>query len=186
MNPIAIGNYQIDIFKYPFSHYSAVDGEEKYDLLHFQENEYSLPTIIGIKIYHSDGLLKSALLGAQGGGTTVHKTSFITELNRIVTCCSDTIFCLSIPDLSLIWKTKADQSTCFEIFKYNTDYIVHGELEITRLDNNGNILWQREGADIFTTLNSVESDFIITQDHILATDWGNRKYKFDFDGGSIE
>lgn len=186
MNPIIAGNYQIDLFNYPFSRYSAVDSEEKYDLVHFEESEHEYPTIIGIKITNHDGFAKSALLGAQGGGTGVHKTSFIVEQVRIVICCSDTVFCLSIPDLSMIWKTKADEATCFEIFKYKTDYIVHGELEISRLSADGYIIWQRSDADIFTTLDSTDSDFIVANDHILATDWENRKYKFDFDGNEIK
>lgn len=84
----------------------------------------------------------------------------------------------------MLWKTKADQATCFEIFKHKDDYIVHGELEISRLDKNGNIVWQQGGRDIFTTLDG-KDDFAITDEYILATDWANRKYKFDFDGKII-
>ncbi|MBK6834669.1 MAG: hypothetical protein IPG89_10490 [Bacteroidetes bacterium] len=86
--------------------------------------------------------------------------------------------------LRLQWQTKADTATCFGIFKLQDSYIVHGELEITRLDKHGKIVWQNSGADIFTTLDS-ENTFQITDKYILATDWENRKYKFDFDGNNI-
>ncbi len=185
MSPITIGDYSVDLFKYPFSNYSEIDSSDKYDLVYFDSTEHVFPTIIGIKVNNEDGLLKSALLGALGGGTTVHKTSFIPEQDRIVICCSDTIFCLSIPDLSLIWKTKADEATCFEIFEYQEDYIVHGELEISRLGHTGNILWQQGGADIFVSLNGANDDFAVTKEYILATDWDGNKYKFDFDGNII-
>lgn len=75
-------------------------------------------------------------------------------------------------------------ATCFGIFKYKEDYIIHGEVEITRLSNDGKIIWQQSGADIFTSLNSEKEDFVISE-YILATDWDNRKYKFDFDGNQI-
>jgi hypothetical protein len=58
----------------------------------------------------------------------------IIEDKRLLICCSDSIFCLSIPDLTLLWRTRADEATCFEILKYQDSYIVHGELEILRLD----------------------------------------------------
>ena len=46
-------------------------------------------------------------------------------------------------------------------------------MEITKLDSNGNILWQNGGADIFTTEKGVD-DFEITDSFIRATDWENR------------
>ena len=100
-------------------------------------------------------------------------------------CCSDSVFCLTIPTLLLQWKTKADFATCFEIFKYKLDYIVHGEVEISRLSADGDLIWQQSGADIFVTPKSNEDDFVVTDDYILATDWDNRKYRFDFDGNVI-
>ena len=71
--------------------------------------------------------------------------------------------------------------TCFEIFKKGDFYIVHGELEITKLNENGKILWQKGGADIFTTI-SGKNDFKLTEKYIIATDWENRIYKFDYEG----
>jgi ABC-type ATPase with predicted acetyltransferase domain len=42
----------------------------------------------------------------------------------------------------LLWWTKADQATFFEINKYQESDIIHGELEISRLDKDGKITWQ--------------------------------------------
>jgi len=46
-------------------------------------------------------------------------------------------------------------------------------------------MWQKSGADIFTTEKGTD-DFEITESFIKATDWGNRTYKFDFNGILIE
>jgi outer membrane protein assembly factor BamB len=129
-------------------------------------------------------LIKSAVIASNGGGTGIHDTSIIIEKDRLLVCCSDSVFCLSIPDLTLLWRTQADQVTCLEIYKYEDSYIIHGELEISRIDKNGKILWQQIGADIFTTLEGKDT-FVITYNYIIATDWENRKYKFDFNGQSI-
>ena len=124
---------------------------------------------------------KSAVIRSNGGKTAIHDTSEIIESDRFLICCSDTVFCLSIPDLTLLWRTKADTGTCFEIYKYQESYIIHGELEISRLDKHGKILWQQIGADVFTTLDG-EDNFVLTDNYILATDWENNKYKFDYNG----
>ena len=87
--------------------------------------------------------------------------------------------------MKLLWKTKADQATSFEIYKYKDCYIVHGELEISRLDKHGKIVWQKSGADIFTTMDG-EQDFELTEDFIFARDFENRTYKFDYNGNLIK
>jgi hypothetical protein len=185
MSQISIGDYTVELSVYPFKEYSPVDSEEKYDFLYLEEREYSFITMVAIKVSLADEPLKSALIGANGGGTSAFENSFVTEPDRVVICCSDSVFCLSIPDLSLIWKTKADFATCFEIFKYQLDYIIHGEMDITRLGHDGQIIWQQGGADIFLCLDPEEAGFMLTDQHIFATDFENRKYKFDYDGNII-
>jgi hypothetical protein len=184
MNRATIGKYTVEAFNDVYS-VNSTDNNNKYDSIYLEGTEDCYSTLIGIKIYRNDSHFKSAIIGAQGGGTTIHETSHIIKSDRIVVCCSDTVFCLSIPDLELLWKTKSDAATCFQVFKYKDDYIVHGELEITRLGNDGKILWQQGGGDIFVTLNSSQEEFVIMPDYILATDWENRKYKFDFDGNEF-
>jgi outer membrane protein assembly factor BamB len=181
---ISLGQYRIDISSDPAYFKGSADNLTQYDFVYFDHSKYDLPSVYGIKCFQGDKLLRSAAIGSIGGGTRVHENSVIVEDNRIIICCADTIFCLSIPELSLIWQTKADTATCFEVFKIDNNYIVHGEVEITKLDKNGKIIWQNNGADIFTTVNG-KDDFIITDKHIIATDWENRKYKFDFDGNLI-
>ncbi|SDE12637.1 hypothetical protein SAMN05216464_10447 [Mucilaginibacter pineti] len=175
-----IGTYSVEIDCAPPPYNPKSTGNANvYNALYFVESEYRHPSVYQISTFLSDNLLKRILIGAMGGATTVHENSFITEKDRLVICCSDTIFCLQTPDLSLLWKTKADDVTCFQIFKYQSDYIIHGEVEISRLSHNGDILWHQGGADIFT------EEFKITDNYIYATDFGYRKYMFDFDGNNI-
>ncbi|MGN6639124.1 MAG: hypothetical protein ACTHJ8_09455 [Mucilaginibacter sp.] len=176
MTKVLSGNYVIEIISNP--------GEQPYDHLYADGDYYSQPILL--RTYQSEHILKTVLINSDGGGTFVSGTSFIVQENKITICGSDSIFSLSIPELKLLWRTKADTVTCFEIFPYKHDYIVHGELEISRLDSNGKILWQQSGADIFISLNSSGDDFLVTDDYILATDWNGKKYKWDFDGNSIK
>lgn len=176
-----IGEYQIDIYSEQSFTKNSVDNLHKYNFEYFDESNYVLPTMFGIKVFRASELLTSAIIGSVGGGTGIHKTSIIYEENRFLICCADSIFCLSIPDLKLLWRTKADDAACFEIHPYQNNYIVHGELQISRLNKNGIIIWQQRGADIFTTING-EQDFELTEHFIIAKDWENRIYRFDYNG----
>ena len=181
----AIGKYEIELLKDDTHSSDSADNLFDYKNIYFTPSDFDLPTKIGVKISENEELVSSAIIGSVGGGTGIHDKSQIIENDRLIICCSDSVFCLSIPDLNLIWKTQADQITCFEIFKFQDSFIIHGEMEITRLDSNGNILWQNGGTDIFTTEKGVD-DFEITDSFIRATDWENRIYKFNFDGKVIE
>jgi hypothetical protein len=179
------GKYKIELQVDELYSDSSTDNLNQYQKIYFTESEYILPTKIGIKVFQNEELIKSAIIGSIGGGTGIHNNSQIIDNDEITICCSDSIFCLSIPNLDLKWKTQADQITCFELFKKDDSYIVHGEMEITKLDSNGQIVWQQSGADIFTTEKGID-DFEITDSYIRATDWENRTYKFDFNGKVIK
>jgi hypothetical protein len=180
------GHYSIKLIAEPAYNKETSDNLNYYDAVYGEASRYRSDSIHGITVVSNGDILKKILIQASGGSTTIHKTSFVIDPDRIAICCADKIFCLSIPDLLLLWETKADTATCFEVFKYKSDYIIHGELEITRLNKYGDIVWQQSGAEIFTTISGGEDDFIITDNYILATDWENRKYKFDFDGNIID
>jgi hypothetical protein len=177
--------YRIALFEDRAFVECSADNAHHYDLVYFDQSQYDLPTIYGIQVFQGDTLIKSAVIGSIGGGKAIHDTSTIIESDRLLVCCSDTIFCLSIPDLTLLWRTQADQATCFEIYKYDDSYIVRGEMDISRLNREGKVLWQRGGRDILTTQEGI-GDFEIHDDHILATDWQYYRYKIDFDGNVLE
>jgi hypothetical protein len=173
--------YQIETYQdFTFTQGSA-DNLHKYDYEYFDQSNFRFSTVFGIKVYENNFLLKSAVIGSKGGGTTIHKNAKIYEEEKILICCSDSIFCLSIPALTLLWRTNPDDFTCFEIFKYQDDYIVHGETQISRISKNGEILWQQSGADIFVALSGTD-DFTLTEEFIIVKDFENRIYKFGYDG----
>ena len=176
--------FNIEIFTDKTYNVGSADNINKYNSEYLEpENKYN-STFVGIKIYENQRLTSSTIIGSEGGNSGISQNSKIIEENRILICCADKIFCLSLPELSLLWKTKADQISCFEIYKKDNFYIVHGETEISRLDENGIVLWQKGGADIFTTING-NNDFELNEKYIITTDWQSRIYKFDYEGNEF-
>ena len=142
----ATNKYEIDIDYHPTYKSGSADNLFEFD---FEYLEKSASTIFGIKILDNNVCLKSAVISSQGGETGVHNSALVLEEDRLILCCGDKVFCLSIPDLTLLWKTKADDFTCFQIFGHQDSYIVHGEINISRINHDGMILWQYSGEDIF-------------------------------------
>lgn len=177
---IDIGSYQVHFSRKTDSHIGK--GNQKH---YATNNEYEFGTHIGISIYQEGVLISNALISGNAGGTGIHEQSQIVTQESIVLCCSDSIFNLSLPHLRLNWKVQADTATCFGIYPLGQDFIIHGELEISRISKGGDPIWKVSGSDIFTTLKSEKDDFHITDNYIFATDWKHQKYQIDFDGNVI-
>lgn len=178
-----INNYIINISS--ISALFDINDIQKYSSIYIGASDYNYSSVILIEIYKDEELLTNSVVAENYGATTIHDTAVIFEHDRVLICCSNFIYCLNIPSLSLLWKMKADSITCLQIFKHKELYIVHGELEISCLNYNGKILWQQGGEDIFVRLNSDENDFYLMEDYIVARDWNNKLYKIDYTGNVL-
>ncbi|MBI3512164.1 MAG: hypothetical protein HY064_16010 [Bacteroidetes bacterium] len=174
----------IEIFNDPTYTLGSADNNIIYSKIYSTDIGKFRPTSKhGIKIFKAEQEINNCLLLAVGGATNIHPTASLVDNDQLVVCCCDTIFSLTLPDLQLKWKTKVDSVTCFQILKLQADYIVHGEMEITRLDRDGKIKWKYGGHDIFVELDS--DAFSLHADHIEVTDFYKTKYKIDFNGKTI-
>lgn len=176
--------YEIEIYVDETYKINSSENLNKYDFEYFSDTKYQLTTQIGIKVHENGETIYSAIIGSEGGATGIFDNSTFIEEKKALICCSDSIFCISLPELKILWKTKADEITCFGIYKKDDFYIVHGELTISKLNHDGKILWQKGGADIFVTLNG-ESNFQMTEKLIIVKDWDSKIYKFDYDGNDL-
>lgn len=178
-------NLVIEVFDDPTYQSASGDNKFNYSKHYSSVTENHLPTSKhGIKIYQGGKEWNSCIILGAGGSTGIHNNSSVVADGQLLVCCADNIFCLSLPDLNLKWNTQADQATCFQIYTLQEDYIIHGELTISRIDKNGNIKWQYSGPDIFVTLDG-DNAFTLNTDHIALTDFNKGKYKIDFNGKTI-
>ena len=150
-------------------------------------NQSDYSTKYGIKIKNSSNeLINSCLLvGATGSGTSPNEKSCLIEDDILFICISNLVFSLSLIELNLNWYKEVDFATAFGIYKMNDDFIIHGELYITRLNKKGEIIWQKSGSDIFVSPSSVNfptDNFYIKDNMIFAKSWDERKYQISYDG----
>jgi hypothetical protein len=177
----ATKKYEIDIDYHPTYKSGSENNLFKFDFEYLENSKNIAPTIFGIKILENGVCVKSAVISAEGGETGVHNNALVLEEDRLILCCGDKVFCLSIPNLTLLWKTQADDITCFQVFAYQDSYIVHGEINISRINHDGTILWQFSGEDIFMNMDE-EIECELREDYIIASDFNNKVYKIGYDG----
>lgn len=185
MNKHIYKDLVIEVYDDPTYKAGSSDNNSNYLKQHFGNNGNEYPTSkYGVKIHQAEEETNNCIVIGSGGATGIYPNSSIIDNDLLLICCCDTIFCLILPGLKLKWATKSDQATCFGIYKLQDDYIIHGEIEISRLDREGNIKWQFGGSDIFVSFDS-DGAFKLNSDHIALTDFYKTKYKIDFNGKPI-
>jgi hypothetical protein len=130
----------------------SADGIRKYQQT-YDLSDGCQSSAHGVVVSGDDKLIASAVILAGGGASTIHAHSaFVQSSSHLLLAVGPHVACLALPNLDLVWATKTDSATCFGVhpIPHTTDFISHGELEISRLNRDGKILWQNSGRDIFT------------------------------------
>ena len=166
---------------------NSSDNIHNYDKIISDDGISDNPTRYGINIRDSSGIvIKSCLLiGGSGAGTSVGRESCVIEEDTLFVCISNEIFSLSLINLELNWYKEVDFATAFGIYKMNEDFIIHGEMSITRINKNGEIIWQQSGSDIFVLpmpRDSPVDNFHIDNNMIFVQSWDERKYCISYNG----
>ncbi|RYU89903.1 hypothetical protein EWM62_10155 [Mucilaginibacter terrigena] len=161
----------------------STDNINIYDAI-YSDGNYNYQTKHGINVSENDKKVSSALLVGNGGGITVHENSFVIKNDDIFICCSEMVYSLKLPKLTLNWYKAIDQATNFEIYTFKDDFIIHGEMSIFRITANSEIKWEFSARDIFVNLNS-HKEFEIIGEQIKLVDFQNYEYIIDENGNVI-
>lgn len=168
-------DYTIKIQDEPNYAFDSVDNPISYESVYFDESDYQPTSKHGISISRDGQHLASALICGIGGATGVSDTSFIVKDDNLLICCCNLVYSFALPTLRLDWKKQFDLATCFALDPFQDDLIVHGELQISRIDTNGEVKWVFSGKDIFVTDDGMDSVNILGN-RIKATDWQGTTY----------
>lgn len=95
------------------------------------------------------------------------------------------IFIINIDDYMLIKYKNIDCfGDNFAVYLVHDGYIIHGEMEIFKLDYELNKVWEFSGADIFVTQDD-KLPFLIDGDRLKIYDWNGAYYEIDLNGNLI-
>ena len=182
-------NYTIEIIDDSNYTLNSADNGSSYDVEYFDGmtnmDRVHPNSKYGIRITQDGTKVTSAIICEIGGLTTIHEKAFACTGDSVLICCSDKVYSLSIPQLKLNWKKRLDPATCFAIYHFKGDFIIHGELQITRIDKDGNEKWSFSARDIFVTPDGKES-ISLMDDKIKLRDWEGYEYLLNENGQEIK
>lgn len=182
MNTYQYNGLKVNVFDDSAFEPNSLDNSDDYSARYFgNDGELQPNSRHGIRVYSGEEVVGSCVLLASGGATTVHSHSSLLSNNRLLVCCGDTIFCLRIPDLRLDWQVKIDTAACFQVYSLDEDYLIHGEVDISRVDKDGNIKWSFSGSDIFVSPGGT-NEFRLLDNVILLNDFSGNSYRLDLNG----
>ena len=179
---ITYGDRYVDIFDDMFYAIGSADNKYKYDNVIDCTGGFCPSNKVGLQCRNDDVVFASILLLGGGGSTGLGEHTAAINGDSLFVGCGDSVLSIALPMLRVNWKTICDQVACFEVF-YNKTHnciIVHGELEISRIETNGTKTWSTSGNDIFS------GSFCVLDDHIVAEDFNNEFYKIDIATGETQ
>lgn len=169
------GSFLLTMLNDPCHTFGSVDNVRRYDHEFSFNEEQRNSSRHGLICREADGTEHSCILQAGGGASGVHDYSAIVVKNCCIVAVGDMACSLSLPKLDLNWATRVDGATCFGVY-YSPKHdclLSHGEMEIARLNLQGEIVWSVGGRDIFT------EGFRLFDDHAEAIDFYQQAYRID-------
>lgn len=184
MNTYQYNGLTIQIFDDRFYTPGSADNVLVYDKVFIADNMGYHGSAHAVKIYKGEELVNSCIVLSDGGATGIYDNSTLLNSDKLLICCSKTVFCLTLPNLELAWQVQADMVTAFCIYQIEEDYLVQGELSISRINKEGHIVWQFSGADIFVSIDD-DVPLTICDNYIAFHDFEGREYIIDYKGKLI-
>jgi hypothetical protein len=171
-----VAMWQIELIDEPSYLFGSSDNPRQYAFELDLSGEYLPSSIHGVII---DGV-PTAVVGASGGATGINSNSLLEAGGCVYLAVGPFVVCFDTTPFQYRWALEIDPATCFGVYYCErTDALLsHGEMEVARFSNAGQLIWSQSGADIFT------EGFTLRTNFIEAIDFNGKVYQFDFADGN--
>ena len=165
--------FEIDIIDESMYSLRSTDNVRQYVKEYVLGDSYS--PRYGIQLKSRDSIESNCFILGSGVGGPPHENSAIVVGKNLFVAIGNLVCKLVIPDLKLEWYQEVDFGISYAIYLSpdQLGVISHGELEITKIDFEGEILWRAFGRDIFS------GELTIFSDRIEVFDFYDDKYEID-------
>lgn len=92
---------------------------------------------------------------------------------------------IQTPTLEVNCSIEPNLNHIFEFYDLEGDILLRGEVQIHRIDLNGNIKWSYSGKDIWVDMDG-KPEVTILESRIKLRDFNHDKYIIDFNGNTIQ
>jgi hypothetical protein len=120
-----------------------------------------------------------AVFGNAGGPSAVHAHSGVYVKGSLYISVGYSVVCVNPFPFQYKWSLQTDSFTCFGIYfeERHRALISHGELEIVRISEAGQLIWSASGADILSEGFSLHPQFV------EVVDFNGQTYRFKYENG---
>lgn len=134
------------------------DNSRRYAFELDLSGEYSPNSIHGVIV---DGV-PTAVFAAGGGATGIHDNSFIQAGDRCYLAVGWHVVCFRSIPFEYLWTLRTDEVTCFGVHYGDESgaLVSHGELDISRFTESGQVVWSKSGDDAFTGAVTLRGDHV--------------------------
>jgi hypothetical protein len=147
---------------------------------------------LGIRVFKDNKEINSGLItGIQGGlwlfqATEKDKAQSIKlKDGNLILSLGFHFLSIQIQTLELNWAIKPDSAEIFEFYDLKDDFLLRGELQIHRIDLNGQIKWSYGGRDIWVNIDG-KQEISILENEINLIDFDHNEYTIDFEGNTLK
>jgi hypothetical protein len=154
-------------------------------VIHDPKDVYQPSAKYSISVKETGVELSNVIICASGGSTGIDEHTYIIKHDTLIVCCTNHIYALQIPSLNLLWKQNLDQVCCFSIYEFEGDLLIHGETQVSRITNTGDVKWTFGARDIFVTLDE-KPPIELSDNKIILRDFLGYEYHLDADGKLID
>jgi hypothetical protein len=181
MLKLKFGDYTVLLVDEPTYSLESVDNIREYADEYVLSDDSYFGSKHGLQILEGERLLTSCILIASGGPTKIHSQSAIIVQDNIYVAVGNMVCSLNLPSLKLKWWQKVDFATCCGIYHLSAEgaVITHGECDISKFSESGELIWSKSGKDIFT------EGFEIKGNYIRAIDFNHEEYRIRLTDGQI-
>ena len=107
MIKLKFGNLEIEIYDDPTFSFLSTDNSHNYSRHYLVSGALDFPVSQhGIRILNNDIEINNCIIIGSGGATGINNNSALLDTDKILICCCDTLFCLSVPDLDYFGKPR--------------------------------------------------------------------------------
>lgn len=127
----------------------------------------------------------SAKIALTGNYYSYPENCAILEERRLIVLQNYDIYVIDLEEMRITGKYYVEDMACnFGIYRIADGYIIHGEIEIKKLNLQFERIWSFGGRDIFVNPNG-KKEFEIAENTIRLYDFENNYYEIDFDGKEL-
>jgi hypothetical protein len=148
--------------------------------------------VLALNATYQNSVQKTCAMAGIDGGIYLHTAtekdkSYSVKLidNVLILSLGFTFLSFDIDKQEIKWKVRPDSAQIFEFYDLENDFLVRGEIEIHRIDLDGNIKWSYGGRDIWVSIDG-KKEVQVEQGQIHLTDFAGNEYVIDFDGKTLE